>query len=119
MTSPRRQCAKCPRKRSTNPDEIPGGYSRKRHAALKCTIAEPGTARGMIDGGLQMMACHETPVGREQPCVGWLANQLGSGNNLALRLRVLTGRVDGNVELDGEQHETLEQTMARHRKRAS
>ncbi len=62
-------------------------------------------------GGLRIMACHETPPGKELPCVGWLANQLGPGNNLALRLAVMTGRVDGNVQTVGEQHERFEDTL--------
>ncbi len=57
------------------------------------------------------MACHEAPVGKEVHCVGWLVNQLGPGNNLGLRLRVITGQVDANVEVDGEQHACFEDTL--------
>lgn len=59
------------------------------------------------------MACHETAIGKELPCVGWLENQLGPGNNIALRLRVVTGDIDGDVETVGEQHATLEDTFPR------
>lgn len=39
-TRPRRQCAKCPWKKSTDPRTIPNGYSETKHAALAGTIAE-------------------------------------------------------------------------------
>jgi hypothetical protein len=57
------------------------------------------------------MACHEAPTGAEQPCVGWLANQLGPGNNLALRMRVMFGQIDGNVVTVGPQHDVFEDTL--------
>lgn len=116
MSERRKQCAKCPWKKSTNPLDIPGGYSVDKHAKLKTTIAEPGSLRG-VGGGMPMMACHETAVGEELPCVGWLANQLGPGNNLALRLRVMTGAVDAAFELIGPQHEHLDDTLPKPRRR--
>lgn len=63
------------------------------------------------------MACHETPKGRELPCVGWLTNQLGAGNNIALRLLVVTGQIDANVETVGPQHERFEDTLPRSKRR--
>lgn len=108
MTAPRKQCAKCPWKTSTDPRDIPDGYCEKKHRALDSTIATPGA---LTVGGLHMMACHETKPGKELPCVGWLAHQLGEGNNIGLRLAVIQGRVDANVETVGEQHESLEATF--------
>jgi len=107
MTKPRKQCKKCPWKVGVDPRDIPNQYSEEQHKGLSCTIAAPGDFRGSSS----MMACHETPVGEEMPCVGWLMNQLGPGNNLALRLRVITGSVDANVELDGPQHQRFEDTL--------
>jgi len=104
-----KQCKACPWKVTTDPHQIPNGYSREKHAALSCTIAKPGALA--IGGPLRLMACHESPVGRERPCVGWLANQLGEGNNIALRLAVSTGRIKADFELDGEQHATLADTL--------
>jgi hypothetical protein len=104
---PRKQCKKCPWKVDTDPYEIPNGYCPTKHAALRNTIAEPGSLRG----GASMMACHETPQGKELPCVGWLVNQLGPGNNIGLRLAVRSGRIDANVETVGEQHERFEDTL--------
>jgi hypothetical protein len=103
----RRQCAKCPWKKSTRPENIPNGYTVARHAELASTIAVPG----QLQHELRIMACHETPVGQELPCVGWLAHQLGPGNNLTLRLAVIRGRIATDFELDGDQHPSFEETL--------
>lgn len=105
----RRQCKKCPWRKGVDPREIPGGYSERKHADLASTIAAPGSLEG--PGELRMMACHETPVGRELPCVGWLLHQIGPGNNIPLRLAVIQGRVDADVEADGPQHDSFEDTL--------
>jgi len=94
---------------STDPNEIPNGYDVGMHADLSRTIAEPGSLRA--PSAIRMMACHESPVGHELPCVGWLVNQLGVGNNLALRLAVMAGRVDANVRTVGPQHERFQDTL--------
>lgn len=119
----RRQCKQCPWKIGSNPRDIPGEYSEEKHRALESTIASPAdidvTIRKMTRGGpviaarapMRMMACHETMLGKELPCVGWLAHQLGSGNNLLLRLAVMSGQVDADVEVDGPQHERFEDTL--------
>jgi len=49
----------------------------------------------------------------ELPCVGWLVNQIGPGNNIGLRLAVLSGQVDADVRTIGPQHSTFEETMPR------
>jgi hypothetical protein len=105
----RKQCEKCPWKASTNPQEIPNGYDEAQHMALRRTIAEPGAIP--LGGPLRIFACHESPVGDELPCVGWLYHQLGEGQNLALRFAVVLGRIDMNVELDGPQKATFEETL--------
>lgn len=105
----RRQCAKCPWKVSTNPHEIPGDYSVAKHLALQNTIAEPGALH--FPKQLRLMACHESPAGEERVCVGWLDNQLHSGNNLALRLAAVRGHVDLDYEVVGEQHTRFEDTL--------
>lgn len=110
MTARRKQCAKCPWRKGVDPREIPNGYSEREHAALDETIATPGSLEGFGDA-LHMMACHETPVGRELPCVGWLVHQMGPGNNLPLRLAVMRGHIDANVETVGPQHERFEETL--------
>lgn len=104
----RRQCAKCPWKKGTDPNEIPNGYDPEKHLALANTIAKPGTFSG---GPIRLMACHETPIGDELPCVGWLGHQLGPGNNVGLRLRVRAGLIGADFDLVGEQHEHFEDTL--------
>lgn len=116
MTAPRKQCAKCPWKRGVDPRQIPNGYSEKQHRGLLKTIAEPGSCRL---GGMSAMACHETPAGKELPCVGWLANQLGEGNNIGLRIAVWTGQIDGNTETVGPQHARFEATLPKPARRRS
>jgi Family of unknown function (DUF6283) len=111
----RKQCAKCPWRKDVDPRDIPDGYDPKKHAALKNTIAGPSVT---FSGALHVMACHETRVGRERPCVGWLVNQLGEGNNICLRMAVVGGRIDANVETVGEQHARFEDTLPRRRRGA-
>lgn len=108
----RKQCAKCPWKVGANPRDIPGTYSEEKHRDLRATIASRNSAHLDLHlDGLRMMACHETPVGKEKPCVGWLVNQLGVGHNLALRFAVMRGLVDADVEPLGEQYERFEDTL--------
>jgi len=109
MSKPRKQCAKCPWKTSTNPHDIPNGYDQDKHRALSATIAAPGEFR--FGAVMAVMACHQTPVGKELPCVGWLVHQLGPGNNLALRLAVFGNLIDANVRTVGPQHERFEDTL--------
>lgn len=102
-----RQCDKCPWKVSTNPYDIPNGYDADLHRGLACTIAEHGSLRGSGSH----MACHEHSPGDEAHCVGWLMNQLGPGNNIGLRLKMLSCENIGIVQLDGPQHERFEDTL--------
>ena len=106
---PRIQCAKCPWKVGTDPTEIPNGYDAEKHARLDGTIATPGELR--LRGKLRIFACHESTKGRELPCVGWLVNQLGVGNNILLRLACSQGLVDANVRTVGPQHDCFEDTL--------
>ena len=95
-----KQCAKCPWKKSTNPHDIPNGYTKERHCDLRKTIGSSTDA----------MACHKDTVGRESYCVGWLMNQIGPGNNISLRLRML-GYDLSKVKLVGAQHYKFEDTL--------
>lgn len=108
-----RQCAKCPWKVTTNPHDIPHGYSEELHEGLAATIAdESGNLTAFLsDAPLRIMACHEHPVGEEAHCVGWLMNQLGEGNNIPLRLSMMGCENLDRVRLDGEQHARFEDTL--------
>src|SRR5271170_3748533 len=101
-----RQCQKCPWKISTNPHEIPKGYCVKKHRGLKKTIADPGSLCSTSGA----MACHESKPGKESYCIGWLANQMGSGNNIGLRMKMMSFDLS-RVKLDGPQHQTFEDTL--------
>jgi hypothetical protein len=98
-----RQCLKCPWRVETDPYDIPNGYDVEKHRALRSTIAEPGDWTHS-----HVMACHETA---EAHCIGWLVNQLGPGNNIALRLRIRSCTNAHAIQLRGEQHETFEDTL--------
>lgn len=104
-----RQCDKCPWKVSTDPLDIPNGYSEESHAALSCTIAEPGAIT--IGAPIRAMACHESRVGDETYCIGWIVNQLGPGNNIALRMQMRGCENARHIRTDGPQHECFEDTL--------
>lgn len=104
-----KQCGKCPWRKSTDPNQIPDGYSVEKHEALEKTIASPGDLRQAFCGGpKQVMACHETEAAH---CVGWLHHQLGPGNNIGLRIRMMTCTNARDVEVLGDQHERFEDTL--------
>lgn len=106
------QCAKCPWKVSTNPHDIPHGYCELKHQGLKNTIADPDNPVGQVlSKELHIMACHHSEPGSEEHCVGWLMNQLGPGNNIALRLQMLNYDNVQDVVLVGEQHKRFEDTL--------
>ena len=107
------QCEKCPWRKDVDPWDIPGGYDVEKHKALASTIAEPGVL--MPQRGMKLMACHESPPGQEQTCVGWAYNQLGPGNNLGLRMAVLMQ--DITLQVHGEQHRCLEDTLPKTKRR--
>ena len=117
VSATRKQCEKCPWRVDVDPNEIPNGYCSTKHEALLSAIAEPGSLADVR--GLRVMACHETPVGGELACVGWLVHQLGVGNSLGLRLAAISGWLDANVETVGEQHPNLGATLPASRKRRS
>ena len=128
---PRKQCAKCPWKKGTNPHDIPDNYCPSKHANLKSTIAKPGLLKQST--ALRIMSCHETgmslptdldpetlaqderqalqALANGDPCVGWMHHQLGKGQNIPLRMAALFGQIDTNIEIVGEQHATFEDTL--------
>lgn len=100
-----KQCAKCPWRVDVDPHDIPNGYCEQKHAALESTIAkDPISSLSQHTA----MACHET---HDTHCVGWLMHQLGPGNNIGLRLRMMNCENASKIKLVGEQHETFEDTL--------
>lgn len=103
------QCAKCPWLKGSDRHTIPNGYDEEKHRALAVTIAKPGDIAGLLSGEvLHAMACHET---HDAHCVGWLVNQTGPGNNIALRMQVWSCENINKVRLRGKQHATFEETL--------
>lgn len=102
------QCAKCPWRKDVDPYDIPNGYSRDKHCALKRTIAAPGDLAPLFASEQHVMACHET---QDAHCIGWLVNQWGPGNNIAVRIQMLSCENAETVRTIGEQHETFEETL--------
>lgn len=104
-----KQCAKCPWKQSTDPMEIPDSYSIENHKALKNTIATPDSP--YTPATLHVMACHESYNEEPYHCVGWLFNQLGEGNNIALRLHMRNCTNAQDLKVFGKQHIRFEDTL--------
>lgn len=103
-----KQCAKCPWRKVVDPRSIPNGYSEEKHRALRSTIARPSDLSALASNEIRVMACHET---HDTHCIGWLVNQLDRGNNIALRLDMLSCENADKIRLVGEQHESFEDTL--------
>ncbi|HXE51207.1 MAG TPA: DUF6283 family protein [Ramlibacter sp.] len=74
------QCDECPWRR----DVPTGNFPPERYAALanSCRQGYPPAP---------MFACHKTPEGKEQACVGYLLRN--GTNNIAVRIAAAEGRV--------------------------
>lgn len=105
------QCAKCPWRVDVDPNEIPNGYSFDKHVALNSTIAKDGDYSGLTSPEIHIMACHEM---HNTHCIGWLMNQLGVGNNIALRLHMMRCENAGSLKTIGEQHQRFQDTLPEH-----
>lgn len=106
-----KQCKKCPWRKDVDPNDIPNGYCQLKHEGLAETIAAPGS---LIFSG-KVMACHESPVGKEHYCIGWLYNQLGEGNNIGLRLRMRHCENLKDMRVMGKQHSKFEDTLSKNK----
>jgi len=99
-----KQCKKCPWRTDVDPHDIPDGYCENKHRALEKTIAR----NGEIISSRPAMACHETD---DAHCIGWLVNQLGIGNNIALRMQMFSCGNRDQIKVVGEQHDRFEDTL--------
>lgn len=105
------QCKSCPWRVDCVPDRDIPNYSRDMHVSLDKTIQTGLSSLPVWSRGVRhVMACHYSKPGEEIACAGWLHNQLGVGNNLGLRLAVMTGKMPV-PEVDGDQHEDFEDTI--------
>ena len=101
-----KQCHNCPWRVDSDPYAIPG-YSSGMHQDLENTIADPG----VINLGVNAMACHDSPEDQQYFCIGWLDNQLGVGNNIGLRLQMRHCENSHEIEVFGKQHQRFEDTL--------
>ncbi|MFB2970413.1 DUF6283 family protein [Aerosakkonema sp. BLCC-F183] len=103
------QCKTCPWKKEAKCSDIPN-YNRSLHEKLSDTIAESdGNLSRINDIKIKAMACHYSKDNDEQYCVGWLHNQLGVGNNIPLRLKMIGSSI--KIVLDGEQKRSFDETF--------
>ena len=102
------QCKTCPWKKSATVADIPN-YSRSQHEKLITTISSGDISE--IGQPMNKMACHQSTQGNEIECIGWLYHQLGSGNNIALRMMMRNCENARDIQVDGEQKETFEETF--------
>ena len=105
-----KQCAKCPWKVGINPHEIPDGYCETKHKNLKETIAEEGSLN-FLGKDMKVMACHHSDNDNMQYCIGWLNQQLGVGNNIGLRFKMMNCENINDIQVYGEQHKRFEDTL--------
>lgn len=102
-----KQCKTCPWKKELKCSDIPN-YDRQLHESLSNTIAKDiGIFR--LSENINLMACHYSKDDNEIECAGWMHNQLGSGNNIPLRIRMLYDPCQ--VIIDGEQKESFNETF--------
>jgi len=106
-----KQCETCPWRVEADPHEIPNGYSEALHEGLDKTIAKDTS----LGSALNIMACHYSETGKETPCVGWLENQLGVGNNIGLRLWAMKNLRGQHLITIGEQHQCFEDTLPKNK----
>jgi hypothetical protein len=110
------QCKSCPWRVDCEPDKDIPNYSLDLAKGLTKTIRE-GTDSLMdyMSGRVPSMACHYSKPDEELPCAGWLYNQLGVGNNIAVRLGIMAGRYPV-PEVVGDQHERYEDTLPKRKR---
>lgn len=100
------QCRLCPWKKSTR-GQIPNGFARDVHDLIR-SMSTPMAALHQTE---LMMQCHETSDAEPLPCVGWMVHQLGPGNDLVLRMKMIAGHYDGDLRTVGPQHERFEDIL--------
>lgn len=108
------QCKSCPWRVACKPDKEIPNYNAELHSGLACTIAKPGEIR--FGGERRVMACHYSKPDAEFACAGWIHNQLGVGNNIGVRLALMSGALPVPV-IDGAQHEHFEDTLPKKKRR--
>lgn len=101
------QCQKCPWRKDTNAFAIPNYDPDMHRHQLSKTIADPGSLRSSG----RAMSCHEHDSEEGVHCVGWVVHQLGPGNNIPLRISMMSCENSNAIRTCGEQHECFEDTL--------
>lgn len=109
------QCKSCPWRVDCVPDKDIPRYKEALHHSLAKTIQSG--LESMSCSTRHIMACHYSKPGEEIHCAGWLHNQLGPGNNIGVRLSVMSGSMPVPV-VDGKQHERFEDTLPKKKRKA-
>ena len=95
MTKTLKQCGGCPWRVDCVPIRDIPNYVPDMHCNLDKTIQSG--LETLFQKERHIMACHYSEPGEEFPCAGWLHNQIGPGNNLGVRLMVMTGAMSPPV----------------------
>jgi uncharacterized Fe-S radical SAM superfamily protein PflX len=103
-----KQCNQCPWRIDVNPNDIPDGYCETKHQGLSRTIAKEGDLSTLSSKEIYVMACHETD---NAYCIGWLMNQLGRGNNIPMRIKMISCSNRQHIKLVGKQHSRFIDTL--------
>jgi hypothetical protein len=103
-----KQCVSCPWRVDCVPDRDIPNYNPELHVGLRAKTIRSGL-ESLASCSVQM-ACHYSKPGKQFACAGWIHNQVGSGNNISVRLAVAHGRLP-IPEVVGDQHEAFDDTL--------
>lgn len=98
-----KQCEGCPWKKSVDINTIPNGYDYEAHDKL-LALTKPNDISN-LDKQQAVMACHHSNDNDNMFCIGYLYNQLGIGNNITLRIKMMSCENVKYIKVEGEQHE--------------
>ena len=106
-----KQCETCPWRVDSKVINIPN-YCPELHQDLQQTITDDkDTIEQLYDDTLRIMLCHWSKENNPSYCVGWLHNQLGTGNNIQLRIKFMTCENGDELEVIGEQVKSFKDTF--------
>jgi len=106
----RQQCKTCPWRKGSKCANIPK-YDLDLHQDLVETIADEGGNLSKLGQPVAIMGCHYSSDKKQIPCVGWLHNQIGDGNNIPLRIWFSDNYPNDSIKVDGEQKQNFQQTF--------
>ena len=106
-----KQCKTCPWRVDSKVKNIPN-YCSQQHQDLEQTITDDrDIIQQVFDSQLKIMACHHSDDNNSIYCVGWLYNQLGTGNNIRLRIKFMSCANINELEVIGKQVKSFKDTF--------